>query len=40
MDTPGNDHDLLIEMRTQLTYVIQELQAMRDGMKKDIATLY
>jgi len=34
-----NDHDLIIEIRTQLTYIIQEMHNMRDGTKQDILSL-
>ena len=35
-----NDHDLLIELSTQMKYLIEEVHNLRDGVKKDISTLF
>lgn len=34
-----NDHDLIIKLGTQMEYLIKEVQALRDGTKREIADL-
>ncbi len=35
----NEDHDALVRLSTQIEYLIKEVQAMRDGTKKDISDL-